>query len=55
MTLEELMKELKLIAKVHPEALEADVWAVDGEGVQFPVMYIGFDKSYRHPRIKLEA
>lgn len=56
MTLKELMKELRAIIKVHPEAKEADVVCCpsDETGLVFHVHYIGYDKRHRHSRIKFE-
>lgn len=59
MTVNSLIEELALIVKVHPEALDAEVWAIKnpdyGEsGAHFHVNYIGFDKKHKPARIKLE-
>lgn len=56
MTVTDLIKELKAIVKIHPEAKDAYIWAVDFEShVQFPISYIGYDKKKHKPaRMKLE-
>lgn len=54
MTVDELMKELRKIKKVHPEAGGSQVWAYSQED-SFRVNYIGFDlKKHFAPRTTLE-
>lgn len=53
MSVEELIKELKTIVKVHPEAKEAEVWA-EGHDAMFHVYNIGYDTKHRPKRLKLE-
>ena len=52
MTVKELIKGLKSIVKVHPEAGDAHIEAIDNEGNVVHVAYIGYDKKRK--RIKLE-
>lgn len=54
MTLETLMKELRAIVKVHPEAKQSRVIAVDGEGYITSISYVGYDTKHKPARIKLE-
>ena len=53
MTLNEHIKELEDILKVHPEAGEAHIWA-SGNGYTFRVEFIRFDKRHKPSRIVLD-
>jgi hypothetical protein len=48
MTGKDFLKFLKDIFKVHPEALDADIWAG-----KMRIRFIGLDKRHKPPRIKL--
>jgi len=54
MSVEELIKELKTIVKVHPEAAKAEVWA-EGHDATFHVYNIGYNKKRKPIRIVLES
>lgn len=54
MILRELLKLLKGIQQCHPEAADADVWAIGKQGEKHPVSYVGYDKRHKPARIKLE-
>lgn len=53
MTLKELMKELRLIIKVHPQADDAEVWA-GSYNVAFHITYVAYDTKHKPHRIELE-
>ena len=63
MKLRELLKELRAIVKVHPEAKEADVWLAtyrDAVGLTYKEKgltrshYIRYDSKHKPARILLE-
>ena len=59
MTTNDLIKELKDIIKVHPEAGEAQVWAYIGNELgappdHFKMTYVGYDQHHKPARLKLE-
>ena len=55
MALKELLQLLRKIKQAHPEAADADVWAVSNyHNEQFMVSYVGYDKRHKPNRIKLE-
>lgn len=53
MTVEELMKELRAIVKVHPEAKDAQIVTAIGADLGYP-SYVGFDKRHKPARLRLE-
>lgn len=56
MTAEELIKELKAIIKVHPEAKVAEVWSkINGEyHNSYHMKYVGLDKRHKPIRLYIE-
>jgi hypothetical protein len=54
MILKELIKLLNSIKKAHPEAADADVRAINGEGAVSFIRYVGYDKRHKPARILLE-
>jgi hypothetical protein len=54
MILSELLTLLQKIKRCQPEAVDADVWAVDQVGATHPIRFVGFDQKHKPARIKLE-
>ena len=54
MTLRELLSILNKLKKCHPETKDALMVAVNREGQQFHLNYIGFDIKHKPAKIKLE-
>lgn len=54
MILSELLKLLNKIKKIHPEAKDAAVIAVNRNGEISHVTFIGYDKKHKPHRIELE-
>lgn len=54
MVLQDMLKLLNKIKQCHPEAGNADMWAISDDGKSFPVSFVGYDKRHKPARIKLE-
>jgi hypothetical protein len=48
------MSFLRKLKKVHPEAADADMWAVDVDGNHFPIKYVGYDTKHKPNKINFE-
>jgi hypothetical protein len=52
-TFNDLLKLGKTITDCHPEARDAEVWAVKGKHA-IHIKFVGYDKKHKPNRIKLE-
>lgn len=53
MTLNKLLDLITKIKECHPEAGDAEIWAVNGKK-SIHIKFVGYDKKHKPSRIKLE-